>query len=62
MIAEVCNLPYYEHILVIVITQLVFMVAEYWLGKTNKTKAGSTLELIKNILVAIVRQYFKRRR
>lgn len=28
---------------------------EYWLGKTDKTKSGSMLELIYNLIVAILR-------
>ena len=62
MIDEICRLPYYEHLAVIIITQLVLSLVEYWLGKTDKTKGGSIIEVIKNFIVAIVRQYIKRRR
>ena len=33
-----------------VVGTLGYMVLEYWLGKTDKVKAGSTLEVVVNIL------------
>lgn len=34
---------------------IVEIVAEYWLGKTTKTKAGSSLELVINVTKNIMR-------
>lgn len=34
---------------------VVFFVLEFWLGKTDKTKAGSTLELILQFLIEYVK-------
>lgn len=47
MIDKVCELSNYQHIAVIIAVALL----EYWLGKTDKTKSGSIIEFLINILV-----------
>ena len=39
-----------------VIANAVLLIFEYWLGKTKKTKASSTIELILNILKTIIQR------
>ena len=36
------------------------MAWEYWLGKTDKTKSGSTLELIERVVAGILKAIFNK--
>lgn len=40
-----------------VIVAALFSIFEYWLGKTDKVKAGSTLELVINLIRGAVRKF-----
>lgn len=42
----ICSLPQYQHFLIVIVVA----VFECWLGKTPKLEAGSTLELIYNLV------------
>ena len=33
---------------------IIMLILEYWLGKTDKTKSSSTLELVENILKGLL--------
>lgn len=41
---------------VFIIVTVGFAIVEFYLGRTDKTKSGSILELIYNILLAIMRR------
>ena len=51
MIIDLCTTKEY----IFIIVTISFAIIEYYLGKTDKTKSGSILELIYNILVAMTR-------
>ncbi len=34
---------------------------EYWLGKTDKVKAGSTLELLQNLVAGILKAFIPKK-
>jgi hypothetical protein len=43
-------------VLVKIVVPAAYMVLEYWLGKTDKTKAGSVLEVITEVAKAVVQK------
>ncbi len=47
----ICNNQNY----IFVIFYVIMMAIEYWLGKTDRVKSGSTLELIFNIIKLVLR-------
>lgn len=47
-----CEVPYYIYIIITIIG----LALEAYLGKTDKVKSGSILELIFNILIAMMRK------
>ncbi len=50
--SEICQLPHWEHFLIILVVALF----EAWLGKTDKVKSGSIIELIFNIVASILKR------
>ncbi len=52
----ICQLPKEDHLLLI----LSYSVLEAWLGKTEKMKSSSVLELIFNLLLAGVKRLFNK--
>lgn len=56
----ICNIPQWQHLLIILIAQLIFMSIEYWMGKTDKTKSGSLLELILNVVKLIITKSWRK--
>lgn len=52
----VCSLPHWEHYSIILIVAIV----EMWLGKTDKLKSASIIELIINIIVSMMKRVFKK--
>lgn len=52
----ICELPNYQHFAIFLIVALV----EMWLGRTQRTKSGSILELILNLIISIPKLFFKR--
>lgn len=55
MLNEICSLPQSYHAIII----LIVMLFETWLGRTNKTKSGSLLELIFNLLLVLPKKLKK---
>jgi hypothetical protein len=53
VIDNICHLPVYQHASIIFAAQLCFAILEAWLGKTNKVKAGSVLELVYDLVKQI---------
>jgi hypothetical protein len=41
--------------LIFLVAQLVLLLLEAWLGKTDKVQAGSTLELLTNVMKALAK-------
>jgi hypothetical protein len=39
---------------------LIWLLLEAWLGKTDKTKYGSTLELIVGVVIDLIKKLFKK--
>ncbi len=56
MIDNICKLPSYQHAAIIFGAQFAWLLLEAWLGKTDKTKSGSTLELVYNTFKAIFKR------
>ncbi len=54
---ELCKLPPHYIVIVFVLTSAI----EAWLGSTTKTKSGSILALIVNLVLALPRWYINRR-
>ena len=52
----ICSLPPHYHLAAIVIVQVIMMLIEAWLGKTDKVQSASVLELIWNLVKAIFRK------
>jgi hypothetical protein len=46
----ICNLPAWQHFIIILGGQVIYSGLEFWLGKTEKTKSGSVIELIFNVV------------
>lgn len=55
---ELCSLGGHWQFLAL----LAWMFFERWLGRTDKLKAGSTVDLIASMIVAIILALFKRRK
>jgi hypothetical protein len=54
ILEKVCSLTPWIHFFAIVVVQLLYMIFEAWLGKTDKVKAASFLELIWDGIKAIL--------
>lgn len=52
----ICELNNYQHVSVIILVAVI----EYWLGKTNKTKSGSIIELVLNIFDSMMSRFKKK--
>lgn len=50
---ELCSLPHWEYVSILIFCQLVYMAIECWIGKTKKIEANSILELIFNVIKGI---------
>lgn len=48
---DICDLSQWQHYSIIIIIALI----ELWLGKTRKTKSGSLIELIFNLIIGLIR-------
>jgi hypothetical protein len=53
MVNNLCSLPHWEYVSIIIVSQLAYMGLECWLGKTKKIEANSILELIFNLIKGI---------
>lgn len=52
-----CTMPKYQHFIIVVIISCI----ELWLGKTDKTKSGSIIELIFNSILALGLLFIRRK-
>jgi hypothetical protein len=57
---NICNIEEYKYLIVVFVSQLSFMLIEYWLGKTDRTKSGSILELIINVMKLIITKSWRK--
>lgn len=53
---DVCQLPQWQIFLIALIVPIATSFIELWLGKTEKVKASSILELIFNLIKLMVRK------
>lgn len=53
---DICDLSHFQNAIIVFIIALI----EYWLGRTQKTKSGSLLELIFNLIIGLIRAFKKK--
>jgi hypothetical protein len=61
MIENICQLPTYQHVLIIILVQIILGVINIFMSKSENIKSNSVSELIFNIVVSIVKRLFTKR-
>jgi hypothetical protein len=51
---NICHLPKYQVLIIWGLGQIAYMVLERWLGRTNKLKSASTLDLLQTGLRKVI--------
>lgn len=59
-IDNVCSLPAYQHIGIIILVQFMLGFVNLYLSKSEKTKSSSVAEFVFNTFVSMVKRLFKK--
>lgn len=59
MLENICSLPTYQHIGIIILVQLCLGFVNLYLSKTEKVESNSIAELVFNTFVGIIRRLTK---